>query len=84
MKIYDNGTLIGTVSADGTGAWTFTPTTSIGQGLHSLTVTATDAAGNVSQPSAAFNINVDSIAPTAPTITQVYDDVGHRNGPGQQ
>ncbi|HEY3986969.1 BapA/Bap/LapF family large adhesin [Cedecea sp.] len=81
VKIYDNGTLIGTVSADGTGAWTFTPTTSIGQGLHSLTVTATDAAANVSQPSAAFNINVDSIAPTAPTITQVYDDVGTITGP---
>ncbi|WP_336821492.1 BapA/Bap/LapF family large adhesin [Cedecea sp. VD20] len=81
VKIYDNGTLIGTVSANGSGAWTFTPTTSIGQGLHSLTVTATDAAGNVSQPSAAFNINVDSIAPTAPTITQVYDDVGTVTGP---
>ncbi|WPU24005.1 Ig-like domain-containing protein [Cedecea neteri] len=81
VKIYDNGTLIGTVSADGTGAWTFTPTTSIGQGSHNLTVTATDAAGNVSQPSAAFNINVDSIAPTAPTITQVYDDVGTVTGP---
>ncbi|WP_213716523.1 BapA/Bap/LapF family large adhesin [Cedecea lapagei] len=81
VKIYDNGTLIGTVNADGTGAWTFTPGTSIGQGLHSLTVTATDAAGNTSQPSAAFNINVDSIAPTAPTITQVYDDVGVVTGP---
>jgi VCBS repeat-containing protein len=81
VKIYDNGTLIGTVNADGTGAWTFTPTTSIGQGSHNLTVTATDAAGNVSQPGAAFNINVDSIAPTAPTITQVYDDVGTITGP---
>lgn len=81
VKIYDNGALIGTVSADGTGAWTFTPTTSIGQGMHSLTVTATDAAGNVSQPSTAFTINVDSIAPTAPTITQVYDDVGTVTGP---
>lgn len=81
VKIYDNGTLIGTVNADGTGAWTFTPTAALGQGSHNLTVTATDAAGNVSQPSDAFNIKVDSIAPTAPTITQVYDDVGTVTGP---
>ncbi|SMG59007.1 BapA/Bap/LapF family large adhesin [Cedecea sp. NFIX57] len=81
VKIYDNGTLIGTVSANGSGAWTFTPTTSLGQGLHSLTVTATDAAGNVSEPSAAFAINVDSIAPATPTITQVLDDVGTVTGP---
>lgn len=81
VKIYDNGNLIGTVNADGTGVWTFTPTTALGQGLHSLTVTATDAAGNASQPSAAFNINVDSIVPTAPTITLVNDDVGTVTGP---
>jgi VCBS repeat-containing protein len=81
VKIYDNGTFIGTVNADGTGAWTFTPTAALGQGSHNLTVTATDAAGNVSQPSDAFNIKVDSIAPTAPTITQVYDDVGTVTGP---
>ena len=81
VKIYDNGNLIGTVNADGTGAWTFTPTTALGQGSHNLTVTATDAANNVSQPSAAFNINVDSIAPTAPTITLVNDDVGTVTGP---
>lgn len=81
VKIYDNGNLIGTVNADGTGAWTFTPTTALGQGSHNLTVTATDAANNVSQPSAAFNINVDSIAPTVPTITLVNDDVGVITGP---
>ncbi len=81
VKIYDNGALIGTVNADGTGAWTFTPTLALGQGSHNLTVTATDAAGNTSQPSTPFNINVDSIAPTAPTITLVNDDVGTVTGP---
>ena len=47
-----------------TGAWAFT----IGQladgSTHSYTVTATDAAGNVSQPSAALNFVVDTTAPT--------------------
>ncbi|WP_213133516.1 BapA/Bap/LapF family large adhesin [Citrobacter sp. FP75] len=75
VKIYDNGTLIGTVPADGGGAWNFTPGTALGNGNHTLTVTATDAAGNVSPTSAGFNIVVDTVAPLAPTIIQAFDDV---------
>lgn len=75
VKIYDNGNLIGTVTADGAGAWSFTPSTDLSNGSHALTVTATDAAGNVSAPSAAFNITVDTVAPLAPSIVQAVDDV---------
>ena len=75
VKIYDNGTLIDTVSADGGGAWIFTPGTALSNGNHTLTVTATDAAGNVSSTSAGFNIVVDTVAPLAPTIIQAFDDV---------
>lgn len=75
VKIYDNGSLIGTVTADGTGAWSFTPGTGLTNGPHALTVTATDAAGNVSAPSTAFNIVVDTVAPPAPAIIQAVDDV---------
>lgn len=75
VRIYDNGSFIGFTTADGTGAWTFTPGTQLGNGNHALTVTATDAAGNISPTSAGFNIVVDTVAPLAPTIIQAFDDV---------
>lgn len=75
VKIYDNGALIGSAPVDGTGAWTFTPGIPLSNGNHALTVTATDAAGNVSPTSAGFNIVVDTVAPLAPTIIQAFDDV---------
>ncbi|WP_049109850.1 Ig-like domain-containing protein, partial [Burkholderia cenocepacia] len=46
----------------------FTPTTGLGEGAHSLTVTATDTAGNVSVPSTAFNVTIDTTAPSIPTV----------------
>ncbi|RPH24165.1 type I secretion C-terminal target domain-containing protein [Buttiauxella warmboldiae] len=82
INIYDNGgtTPIGTVTADPDGNWNFTPTTALGQGLHNLTVTATDDDNNTS-PAASFTLNVDSIAPLAPAITLVSDDVSPLTGP---
>lgn len=62
VRIYDNGSFIGSITADSTGAWSFTPGTALGNGNHALTVTATDAAGNVSPTSAGFNIVVDTVA----------------------
>jgi VCBS repeat-containing protein len=74
VKIYDNGSFIGSTTADGAGAWSFTPPV-LSNGNHALTATATDAAGNVSPTSAGFNIVVDTVAPLAPTIIQAFDDV---------
>ncbi|MCS5452236.1 BapA/Bap/LapF family large adhesin [Enterobacter huaxiensis] len=78
VRIYDGTTLIGTVTATG-GNWSFTPT--LGDGAHSLTVTATDAAGNTSNASAPYVINVDATAPNVPVISTVVDDVGSVTGP---
>ncbi|WP_064513226.1 BapA/Bap/LapF family large adhesin, partial [Buttiauxella gaviniae] len=75
ITILDNGTSIGTAVVGTGGTWTFTPTTDLGQGLHPITVTSTDAAGNVSAPSAGFSVNVDTLA-TAPVISSVTDNVG--------
>jgi len=49
VRIYAGTTLLGTTTADATGAWSFTPSSPLADGEHTLTVTATDAAGNVSQ-----------------------------------
>ncbi|WP_309601254.1 Ig-like domain-containing protein, partial [Burkholderia multivorans] len=55
-------------TADASGNWTFTPAAGLGEGTHAITVTATDASGNVSLPSAAFDLTVDTTAPATPTV----------------
>lgn len=79
VRIFDNGTLLGTVQAGNNGGWSFTPTTPLTNGAHTLTVTATDAAGNIS-PAASFSLTVDTLAPAAPVIASVNDDVGSVTG----
>ncbi|TLU61264.1 BapA prefix-like domain-containing protein [Enterobacter sp. MF024] len=81
VSIYDGALLLGSVVADANSAWSFTPPNPLADGLHSLTVTATDAVGNVSLATAGFTVNVDATAPTAPVITSVVDDVGTIQGP---
>ena len=50
VKVYDNGTLLGSATANGSGAWTYYHG-SAGQQHQRLHATATDAAGNTSLPS---------------------------------
>ncbi|ADU70507.1 Ig-like domain repeat protein [Pantoea sp. At-9b] len=73
VSIYDGTTLLGTVPAGSNGAWTFT-TSTLADGLHTLNVTATDAAGNVS-PTASVTLTVDTAAPAASTLTITADNV---------
>ena len=80
VSILDNGKVIGTVTADSNGKWTFTPDTALADGKHTFTVTATDAAGNA-QTSGSFPIVIDTTAP-APAENIVLDDnVGDKQGP---
>jgi hypothetical protein len=67
VTVYVDGTSIGTTIATAGGAWSFAPTTALSNGAHALTATATDAYGNVSQPSAGYNFSVNTVAPAAPT-----------------
>ncbi|SPA18501.1 Calcium-binding protein [Cupriavidus taiwanensis] len=78
INIFNGATLIGTTVADATtGAWSFTPTTPLTDGPYALTATATDAAGNISAPTATFNLTVDTVAPTATVaVTALTDDTG--------
>jgi VCBS repeat-containing protein len=80
VKIFDNGVQIGSVTATG-GAWSYTPSPVLSNGPHNLTFTATDAVGNTSAPTAGYVINVDTLAPGAPVISSVIDDVGSVTGP---
>ncbi len=68
VKVFDGATLLGSVTASGTGAWTYT-TAALANGAHSLTATATDAAGNTGTASTALGVTIDTTAPTTPSIT---------------
>lgn len=81
VTIYENGQPVGTALADGTGAWSFTPSTPLVNGSHTWTATVTDAAGNISPTSPGFTLIVDTAAPNAPVISQAIDDVGTITGP---
>ncbi|WP_142793928.1 Ig-like domain-containing protein, partial [Klebsiella pneumoniae] len=78
VTIYDGDTVLGTVVAGEDGRWSFTPA-SLEEGAHSLSTTVTDKAGNVSERSPAFELTIDTTAPTA-SIPQVTDNVAEHTG----
>ncbi|MDR3503314.1 MAG: Ig-like domain-containing protein [Legionella sp.] len=80
ISAFDNGTIVGTAIADGSGNWTFTPATALSEGTHSFTFTATNATGT-SVPSTAFIFTVDTIAPNAPVLSGVISNVPPNLGP---
>ena len=59
VKIYDGTTLLGSVATNGSGSWTYT-TSALANGAHSLTSSATDAAGNTGVASAVLAVTVDT------------------------
>ncbi|HFT1987228.1 TPA: Ig-like domain-containing protein, partial [Pseudomonas aeruginosa] len=59
-----NGNPIGQVIADGSGNWTFTPSTPLPNGTV-VNATATDPSGNASSPA---SVTVDAVAPATPVV----------------
>ncbi|ERV74245.1 Ig-like domain-containing protein, partial [Pseudomonas aeruginosa] len=59
-----NGNPIGQVTADGSGNWTFTPSTPLPDGTV-VNATATDPSGNASSPA---SVTVDAVAPATPVV----------------
>ncbi|MGK0603604.1 Ig-like domain-containing protein, partial [Yokenella regensburgei] len=66
ITIYDGGVAIGTTVVNGSGTWSFTPTGTLGDGSHTFTARATDAAGNQGVASGSYQITLDTAAPSAP------------------
>jgi parallel beta-helix repeat protein len=75
VKVYDGGTLLGSTSANGSGAWSYT-TAALTNGGHNLTATATDAVGNTGAASTALSVTIDTSAPSAPAIASFSTDSG--------
>ncbi|EPH1407499.1 Ig-like domain-containing protein, partial [Klebsiella oxytoca] len=79
VTIYDGDTVLGTVVAGEDGRWSYTPE-ALDEGSHSLSTTVTDKAGNVSERSPAFELTIDTTAPSA-SAPEVTDDVAGHTGP---
>jgi hypothetical protein len=68
VTLYDGTTVVGTANANAlTGLWTITATT-LADGIHNITATATDKSGNLSAPSAALAVTIDTAVPPAPSV----------------
>ena len=85
VTLYDtNGvTVLGTTTADLNGNWRITSTV-LADGVHSLTVKATDVAGNTNNASAPLSVTIDTTAPTAPAtpVLAPASDNGASNSDG--
>jgi methionine-rich copper-binding protein CopC len=83
IKIYDGTNLIGTATTDGNGDWTFTPTTPLSDGVHNLSASSTDEAGNISPVSDVVPYTIDTVLPLATnfnpapgeTNASIYDNL---------
>ncbi len=80
VSVYDGDTLLGAVTAADDGSWSYALGT-LANGGHSLTATATDAAGNLGTASSALAFTVDTVAPDAPGVT-LTSDTGASNSDG--
>ncbi|MFD4840398.1 Ig-like domain-containing protein, partial [Achromobacter sp. NPDC058515] len=77
VHVYDNGTrLEPAVVVKPDGAWTFTPPVPFVNGLHSLTVVFEDPAGNRSDASDPWVVEVDTVPPGRPSIDGLYNNEG--------
>jgi hypothetical protein len=73
ITLYDTDgiSVLGTGTASASGTYSITPDNALSVGVHDLTVTATNAAGNASPHSAAETITIDTLPPLMPVITTV-------------
>ena len=80
ITIYDNGVVVGTTTVQPNGTWSVTPNGPLPDGTHSITVTETDAAGNLSTASEPVIFTVDTTPPSAPGNLVVSNDGGTISG----
>ncbi|ARU90151.1 Ig-like domain-containing protein [Pseudomonas sp. M30-35] len=80
ITILDGGVALGSAVVKADGSWEFTPTEAMADGAHSITLVATDPAGNSSEPSAAFDFTIAAAVPDAATDIVINDDAGAEKG----
>ena len=70
IRLYDGTSLLGTTIVARNGGWSITPAGALADGVHRLTATSIDAAGNVSSASPALALTIDTAAVAPPTVAQ--------------
>jgi hypothetical protein len=80
VKLYQNGSPIGSVTAAGNGIWTCTSNLSDSDGTYDITATMTDSVGNVSTASSSYVMVVKTSRPNAPVISGIAPEVITANG----
>jgi signal peptidase I len=78
VTVIQNGTVLGTATASGTGAFTYGPVT-LTAGTNTFTATAKDVADNVSPVSAGYVVVLDTVAPNSVVISP-NDSTWHNSG----
>ena len=77
VTLTEGSTVLGTATANASGAWSFTPT-GLAQGAQTITASETDLAGNTGSASVSFTL--DTVAPTV--TAQLAHDTGSSSTDG--
>ncbi|MEY4612963.1 MAG: hypothetical protein RL179_936, partial [Planctomycetota bacterium] len=82
ITVYDSSSgtpvVVGTAIVQPNGSYSVTTTnpSPLADGIHPLSITATDAAGNQSAPTTIGTWNIDTTAPAVPVLISISDDNG--------
>ena len=76
VSIYNGDSTLGVTTTNGSGAWTYTPSSNLNAGTYIITAKATDPASNQSPASASVTMIIDTTAPAAPIITAIAGATG--------
>lgn len=68
VRVYNGTIALGTAVTTGTD-WQFTPSTPLADGTYAIRTRSFDAAGNFSGFSPVVTVNIDTVAPAAPSLT---------------
>ncbi|MTD39952.1 hypothetical protein GIX45_15325, partial [Erwinia sp. CPCC 100877] len=82
VTLYDGDSVLGSVEVDKDGNWSYTPTTNLVDGKHTITVTSTDAVGNESAHSPAWDFTLDTSVEPPAIVTNTTDEISGTAEPG--
>ena len=73
VAVYEDATVLGAVTADGGGNWSFNDPRTLADGTHKYSALASDQSGNTSFRSTIFVVTVDTKPPGAPSQPDLTD-----------
>jgi serralysin len=76
ITLYDGTTVLGTGIVTATGSWSIADTVTLADGIHNITATEEDLAGNVGPASAPLTITIDTLPPAPPLFTNLTETAG--------